>query len=376
MNLGKEKVERIKNLKAFKIQKDFHFSSVSFLFLGLFILAGYILQIQYGSGYELMALVQISGGILFAGVVLTVLPLWSIVIPLIIVIWLGVIAQIEGSYIFLMGLGSIGIIFSASIQLVYQWDKVVILRAGKFRKVHGPGLFFLIPLLDRIAAFVDTRIRVTDFTAEKTLTNDTVPVHVDALAFWMIWDPEQAVLEVEDYFEAVSLSGQTALRDAIGKHDLTTLLSERDELGKEIQKKLDAKTNPWGITILSIEITEIIIPQGLEDAMSKEAQSEREKKSRVILADAEVEIASKFEEASRIYSKDPTALQLRAMNMVYEGLKQNNSLMLMPSSALDNMNLGTVMGTAAFEKVKNLPEQDKKNTKPTLDEDKEEGGTR
>lgn len=358
MNLGKEKVERIKNLKTFKIQKDFSYSSVSFLFLGLFILAGYILQVRFGYDSELMPLVQVSSGILFAGVILTVLPLWSVTILMIIGLWLGVIAQIEGSYLYLLGLGTVGIIFSASLQLVYQWDKVVILRAGKFKKVHGPGLFFLIPLLDRIAAFVDTRIRVTDFTAEKTLTNDTVPVHVDALAFWMIWDPKQAVLEVEDYFEAVSLSGQTALRDAIGKHDLTTLLSERDELGKEIQKKLDAKTNPWGITILSIEITEIIIPQGLEDAMSKEAQSEREKRSRVILADAEVEIAGKFEQASKIYSKDPTALQLRAMNMVYEGLKQNNSMMLMPSSALDNMNLGALLGTAALEKVKNLEDKE------------------
>ncbi len=358
MNLGKEKVERIKNLKTYKIQKDFHYSSVSFLFLGIFILAGYILQVRFGYDSELMPLVQISSGILFAGVVLTIVPLWSVTILMIIGLWLGVIAQIEGSYVYLLGLGSFGIIFSASLQLVYQWDKVVILRAGKFKKVHGPGLFLLIPLLDRIAAFVDTRIRVTDFTAEKTLTNDTVPVHVDALAFWMIWDPRQAVLEVEDYFEAVSLSGQTALRDAIGKHDLTTLLSERDELGKEIQKKLDAKTNPWGVSILSIEITEIIIPQGLEDAMSKEAQSVREKKSRIILADAEVEVAAKFEEAAKVYSKNPTALQLRAMNMVYEGLKQNNSLMLMPSSALDNMNLGTVMGTAALDQVKKFSEND------------------
>ena len=376
MNLGKEKVDRIKNLKSFKIQKDFHYSSVSFLFLGLFIVAGYILQVQFGADQELMSLVQISGGVLYAGLILTFLPMWSVTIPLIIILWLVVIAYIDGSYVYLLGLGSLGIIFSASIQMVYQWDKVVILRAGKFRKVHGPGLFFLVPLIDRIAAFVDTRIRVTDFTAEKTLTNDTVPVHVDALAFWMIWDPKQAVLEVEDYFEAVSLSGQTALRDAIGKHDLTTLLAERDELGKEIQKKLDSKTNPWGISILSIEITEIIIPKDLEDSMSKQAQSEREKKSRVILADAEVEVAAKFEQAAKIYSKDPTALQLRAMNMVYEGIKSNNSLMLMPSSALDNMNLGTVMGTAAFDKVKNLPEQDNKNNIPTLDDDKEEGGKR
>lgn len=358
MNLKQHREERVKNLKGFKIQKDFHFSSISFLLLGVFILAGYLLQELYGESQNLMALVQISGGILFAGVILTVLPLWSMVIFTIIAIQLSVVALFEGSYLWLMGLGSLGIIIASSIQLVYQWDKVVILRAGKFRKVHGPGLFFLIPLIDRIASFIDTRIRVTDFTAEKTLTNDTVPVHVDALAFWMVWEPKQAVLEVEDYFEAVSLSGQTALRDAIGKHNLATLLAERDELGIEIQKKLDTKTNPWGITILSIEITEIIIPRELEDAMSKQAQAEREKKSRIILGEAEVEVAAKFEEASLKYSDNPTALQLRAMNMVYEGLKQNNSLMLMPSSALENMNLGTALGTAALNKVKDLQKQE------------------
>ncbi|MBN2658775.1 MAG: slipin family protein [Spirochaetales bacterium] len=372
MNLMHNREERVKNLKGFKIQKDFHFSSVSFLFLGLFIMAGYLLQVNYGASSDLMAIVQVSGAILGAGVVLTVLPLWSMVIFVIIAIQLNVIALIPGSYFWLTFIGSAGIVISASIQLVYQWDKVVILRAGKFRKVHGPGLFFLVPLLDRIAAFVDTRIRVTDFTAEKTLTNDTVPVHVDALAFWMIWEPKQAVLEVEDYFEAVSLSGQTALRDAIGKHKLATLLAEREELGNEIQQKLDAKTNPWGITILSIEITEIIIPKELEDAMSKQAQAEREKKSRVILGEAEVEVAAKFEEAALKYSGNPTALQLRAMNMVYEGLKHNNSMMLMPSSALDNMNLGAVLGTAALNKVKDLQGQEITN-KPVL-EDKDMGG--
>jgi regulator of protease activity HflC (stomatin/prohibitin superfamily) len=359
MNLSKKRVERIQNFKKFKLQKDFNYSSISFLFLGLFILTGFILQMQLGADHELQSLVQISGGILFTGVILTVLPLWSVTILLIISLWLNVVALVDGSSVFLLGSGTIGILFSASIQMVYQWDKVVILRAGKFKKVHGPGLFFLVPLLDRIASFVDTRIRVTDFTAEKTLTNDTVPVHVDALAFWMVWDPKQAVLEVEDYFEAVSLSGQTALRDAIGKHQLATLLAEREELGKEIQQKLDGKTNPWGISILSIEITEIIIPKELEDAMSKQAQAEREKKSRVILADAEVEVASKFEDAAKIYSKNPTALQLRAMNMVFEGMKQNNSLMLMPSSALDNMNLGSVLATAAMDKINNLSLQDK-----------------
>lgn len=359
MNIFEKKAERIKNLKKHKIHKDFSFSSVSFLFLGLFILAGFILQLQLGYDQDIQSLVQISGSILVCGLILAALPLWSMAIPLIVFLWLGVLAQVDGSYLYILISGSLGIIISASVQLVYQWDKVVILRFGKFKKVHGPGLFLLIPMVDRIAAFVDTRIRVTDFSAEKTLTNDTVPVHVDALAFWMIWEPRQAVLEVENYFEAVSLSGQTALRDAIGKNKLATLLAERDELGKEIQQRLDAKTNPWGITILSIEITEIIIPKELEDAMSKQAQAEREKKSRIILGEAEVDVAAKFEEAAEKYKNNPTALQLRAMNMVYEGMKQNNSLMLMPASALDNMNLGAVMGTAALEKVNNLPGQEK-----------------
>lgn len=371
MNLLKKKEERVKNLKGFKINKDFHFSSVSFLFLGIFILAGNILQTQIGLYSNLETLVKISGGILFSGLILTILPLWSVVVFVLIALQLNILALVEGTYIYLMALGSVGIVFSASIQIVYQWDKIVVLRLGKFRKVHGPGLFFLIPFIDRIAAFVDTRIRVTDFKAEKTLTNDTVPVHVDALAFWMIWEPRQAVLEVEDYFEAVYLSGQTALRDAIGKQNLAVLLSEREELGREIQQKLDAKTNPWGITVLSIEITEIIIPKELEDTMSKQAQAEREKKSRVILAEAEVEVADKFNEASKKYSSNPTAFQLRAMNMVYEGIKQNNSLMLMPSSALDNMNLGTVLGTTALQETKKLQDKDKENIEMEEKNDKD-----
>jgi len=246
---------------------------------------------------------------------------------------------------------TLGFFVSASVQLVLHWDKVVVLRMGRFRRVYGPGLHYLLPLVDRIAEFIDTRIRATDFSAEKTLTRDTVPVHVDALAFWMIWDAKHAVLEVENYIEAVILSAQTALRDAIGKHELSSLLSEREELGKEIQQALDAKTNPWGVSILSIEITDIIIPKELEDSLSKQAQAQREKQSRIILAAAEVEIAKQFEEAAVMYAHNPTALQLRAMNMVYEGIRQNNSMMLMPASILDNMNLGTVLGSAALQKL-------------------------
>jgi regulator of protease activity HflC (stomatin/prohibitin superfamily) len=251
---------------------------------------------------------------------------------------------------------------------------VVILRFGKFSRVKNPGLRLLFPFIEKIAEFVDTRIRVTDFSAEKTITKDTVPVHVDALTFWMIWDAKKAVLEVENYLEAVTLSAQTALRDSIGKHNLAELLSDRDKIAGEIQKTLDNKTNPWGITILSIEFTDIIIPKELEDAMSKQAQAERERQSRIILGSAEIEIAKKFEEAAKSYENNETALHLRAMNMVYEGIRQKGSLMLLPSSALDSMNLGTVMGAAALEKQaqeKKGSEEKKSNQKKPQNKEEE-----
>ena len=223
--------------------------------------------------------------------------------------------------------------------MAHHWEKAVILRLGRFHRLRGPGLFWLPPVLDRVARFVDTRIRATDFSAEKTITMDTVPVHVDALAFWMIWDAQKAVLEVENFIEAVVLSAQTALRDAIGRNELAALLSERERLGQEIQQVLDRKTNPWGITILSIEITDILIPKELEDAMSKRAQAERERQSRVILGEAEREVAAKFVEAARIYEANPTALQLRGMNMIYEGIRQHGTIVLLPSGALSSMSL-------------------------------------
>ncbi len=351
MNLFQEKITRIKNIQPKRLSKDFNYSAISFLVLGLFILIGIIVQIAYTPETDIKNIVAIAGGLLAAGLLIAALPMWLFLIQLTIILWISVLASLDLSYAPITIAGSLGMLLSASFQLIYQWDKVVILRMGRFRKVHGPGLFFLMPFIERVAAFVDTRIRATDFSAEKTLTRDTVPVHVDALAFWMIWDAKQAVLEVENYLEAVILSAQTALRDAIGRHDLSSLLSERDDLGREIQQILDKKTNPWGVTILSIEITDIIIPKELENAMSKQAQAERERKSRVILSTAEVEIAEKFEEAAKRYDRSPTALQLRAMNMVYEGIRQNSSLMLLPSSALDNMNLGAVMGTAALNRV-------------------------
>jgi regulator of protease activity HflC (stomatin/prohibitin superfamily) len=233
-------------------------------------------------------------------------------------------------------------------QVIAQWDKAVVLRLGKFHKVRGPGLFFLAPLVDRCTAVVDTRIRVTDFSAEKILTRDTVPIHVDALAFWMIWDAQRAILEVEDYLEAVTLSAQTALRDSVGKYSLTTLLSERETLYKEIQSILDAKTNPWGITILSVEFVDIQLPKDLEDVMSRQAQAEREKKARLLLAEAEFDVSKKFVAAAEAYRGNPEALNLRAMNMVYDAMKARGSMVLLPSNALQSMNLGSVLGTAGL----------------------------
>ncbi|TFG62094.1 MAG: slipin family protein [Spirochaetales bacterium] len=352
--------DRIKNVQRKFFVRDFSFNAFSYFVLGIFIAAGLILQLKAVPETGVRRLVYVSVGLLVFAGALTKLPSWKVTLQLVILLWLGVIALLDLSFYPIAAAGSLGLVFSSSFQLVYHWDKVVVLRMGKFRRIHGPGLFLLFPLIDRIADFVDTRIRVTDFSAEKTITKDTVPVHVDALAFWMIWDAKQAILEVENYMEAIVLSAQTALRDSIGKHDLATILSERDSLGKEIQQVLDQKTNPWGISILSIEFTDIIIPKELEDALSKRAQAERERQSRVILSTAEVEIAKKFEEAAESYKGNPTALQLRAMNMVYEGIRQKGAMMILPSSALDSMNLGTAMGAAALTKTEEaakLPEK-------------------
>jgi regulator of protease activity HflC (stomatin/prohibitin superfamily) len=350
MNIVRQKIERIRNLKRFALQSDFTYNAFSYFVLGVFLVAGLLAQFWIQPGTDPVETVYVAVGAVVGGLFLTAVSLWAVAIQLVVVGGLAMLAFLDGSYTPLFVGIALGFIVSPSLELVYQWDKVVVLRLGRFHKVHGPGLFVLIPLIDRVADFVDTRIRATDFSAEKTLTKDTVPVHVDALAFWMIWDAQRAVLEVENFMEAVVLSAQTALRDSIGRHDLATLLSEREELGNAIQQTLDAKTNPWGISILSVEITDIIIPRELEDAMSKVAQAERERKSRVILGTAEVEIAEKFEEASVRYKDNPTALQLRAMNMIYEGLRQKGSLVLLPASALESMNLGTVMGTMALQK--------------------------
>ena len=242
----------------------------------------------------------------------------------------------------------VALLVAPCVQIAYQWERAVVLRFGRFHGLKPSGLFLVFPVIDKVAQFVDQRIRVSDFSAETTLTADTVPVNVDAIAFWMVWDAEKSVLEVEHFHEAVVLSAQTALRNAIGKHDLAELLSERDQLGGEIQRVLDEKTSAWGITTQAVEIRDIIIPKGLEDAMSRQAQAERERQSRIILGTAETEIAEKFARASENYRDNPVALHLRAMNMVYEGLRQKGSMIIVPSSAVETMGLGALGGLTAF----------------------------
>ena len=244
----------------------------------------------------------------------------------------------------------ISAIIAFSIRIADQWEKAVVLRLGKYQGLKGPGFFMIIPVIDRVDKYVDQRVRVTDFKAEQTLTKDTVPVNVDAVVYWTVWDVEKAALEVQDYETAISYIAQTGLRDIIGKHELADLLQERDKIADDLQSILDVNTNPWGITCQNVGIKDIIIPQALSDAMSKQAQAERERRARVILGTAETEIAEKFAKASEQYRDNPVALQLRGMNMLFEGLKEKGSMVIVPSSALDSMNLGAMGGLVSLAK--------------------------
>ena len=243
------------------------------------------------------------------------------------------------------------LILAAAIRIADQWEKAVVLRMGKFQGLKGPGFFMIIPIIDRVDDYIDQRVRVTDFTAEKTLTKDTVPVDVDAIVYWTVWDVEKAALEVRRYVEAVTYMALTGLRDTIGRHELADLLQHREKIAEDLQHNLDEHTNPWGISCQNVGIKDIVIPTALSDAMSKQAQAERERQARIILGTAETEIAQKFSEASQKYQDNPVALQLRGMNMLFEGLKEKGSLIIVPSSALDSMNLGAIGGLAALSET-------------------------
>jgi regulator of protease activity HflC (stomatin/prohibitin superfamily) len=239
-------------------------------------------------------------------------------------------------------------IASQSPKVARQWERAVMLRLGRFVGLQGPGLFWIVPFVDTVTRWVDQRVITTSFAAEQTLTSDTVPVNVDAVLFWMVYDPEKAALEVQDYPQAVSWAAQTALRDIIGRTSLGDLLRGREKIEEELQQLIDQRSNPWGVTVQSVEMRDVIIPESLQDAMSREAQAAREKQARVILGQAEVEIAQSFATASQSYIQNPTALHLRAMNMLYEGLKEKGALMLVPSSAVESMGMGGLLGAAAL----------------------------
>lgn len=260
---------------------------------------------------------------------------------------IGLTALTNQSAFFIVGV-LLAIYCSLSIKVAKQWEKVAVLRLGRFVGLRGPGPFMIIPIIDTLSRAVDQRVRVIGVTAESTLTRDTVPVNVDAIVFWVVWNAEKAIFEVADFGEAITLSAQTALRESIGRHELSEMITNRESLGEELQRILDEKTNPWGITVQSVEIRDVKIPQALEDAMSRQAQAERERQARNILGQAEVEVSNKFADAAALYNENPVALHLRAMNMLYEAIKERGSLVIVPSSAVETMNLGGTLATASL----------------------------
>ncbi len=305
------------NEKAKKQQPDQHISAIAGTFFGVFLLVAIVGAVIGDGNY--------SDAVLGAWVVF-----WTL----------------------------IGTSILFALKVANQWEKAVVLRLGKFQKLAGPGLFWIIPIIDSIPTWIDHRVMVTPFAAQKTLTKDTVPVDVDAVLFWVVWDAEKAALEVENYRAAVDWAAQTALRDIIGRMMLADILVGRSSLDKELQQVIDERTTPWGVTVQSVEIRDIVIPQDLEDAMSRQAQAERERQARVILGESEKQIAESFAEASKAYIHNPTALHLRAMNMLFEGLKEKGALVIVPSSAIDTMNLGGLSGMVSLAQ-NNLPKDNK-----------------
>jgi len=266
-------------------------------------------------------------------------------------IGLGVlVGKLTNIPLFMLAGGLVGLYFLFAIVVVDQWEKVAVLRFGRYRGLRGPGLFLIIPIAETLSRYVDQRVRVTTVSAESTLTRDTVPVNVDAIIFWLVWNAEKSILEVTDFTQAITLSSQTALRESIGRHQLAQMITERETLGQELQKILDEKTTPWGITVQSVEIRDVRIPQALENAMSQQAQAERERQARVILGEAEVQVSEQFAEASRVYNDNPGALHLRGMNMLYEAIREKGAMVIVPSSAVETMGLGGMLATTNIAK--------------------------
>jgi len=311
------KYSKDKTLQSMKVKKDEHISGIAATIFAVFLVASAL-------GAIIMSENDIGDGII-------------------------------GGYVTVMMLIGIYILFA--LKVASQWQKVVVLRLGKFKELAGRGTFWIIPIVDTTPTWIDHRVMVTPFSAEKTLTKDTVPVDVDAVLFWVVWDAEKAALEVEDYRVAIAWAAQTALREVIGQMDLANILIGRAKMDDELQKIIDERTTPWGVTVQSVEIRDVVIPQDLEDTMSRQAQAERERQARVILGESEKQIAASFAEASQAYADNPTALHLRAMNMLFEGLKEKGALVIVPSSAVDTMNLGGLSGIVSVAQ-QNLPKDE------------------
>jgi regulator of protease activity HflC (stomatin/prohibitin superfamily) len=264
----------------------------------------------------------------------------------------GGATAVTGSPVPLLAGALLGLYLLFSIRVADQWERVAVLRFGRFRGLRGPGMFHMIPIVDQLSRYVDQRVRVSNVSAESTLTRDTVPVNVDAIVFWLVWNAEKSILEVQDFTQAITMSAQTALRESIGRHELHQMVAEREMLGQELQRILDEKTTAWGITVQSVEIRDVQIPPALQDAMSREAQAERERRARIILGTAETEIAEKFGQAALTYQHNPVAMHLRAMNMLYEAIKEKGAMVIVPSSAVETMGLGGMLGTASMGGMK------------------------
>ncbi len=281
-----------------------------------------------------------------SGIAITIFIVLQAVTILAAVLLQNIIGDWTFAFVVIIELASFAILFA--LKVARQWEKAVVLRLGRFKGLRGPGMFWIIPIIDTTPLWIDHRVMVTPFNAEKTLTKDTVPVDVDAVLFWMVWDAEKAALEVENYRATITWASQTALREIIGQMNLADILVGRAKMDADLQRIIDERTTPWGISVQSVEIRDVIIPQGLEDAMSQQAQAERERQSRVILGEAEMQVANSFAEASKAYAENPTALHLRAMNMLFEGLKEKGALVIVPSSAVDTMNLGAMSGLVSL----------------------------
>jgi regulator of protease activity HflC (stomatin/prohibitin superfamily) len=355
VGFAKEKQDKkglIKKLRFEKRRRDFTLNAVGigFLVIGiLFVLAVLFLR---GAMPSLMELGLLGGVPLGVIVMMLFFPRWSagIKMYLLVLCIAGFVGLPQFGLTILFA--SLAVIIAPSIQKLDEWERAIVLRFGRFKTVRGPGLFTLIPLMDRVAKTVDIRIRVTDFSAQETLTLDSVTVTVDAFCFWLVWDPQKAVLEVEDYQEAVVLASKAALRNAVSSNTLSTFLEHGDIIENQIQAEVDKQTTEWGITVQYIEITDIQIPEALQDSLSRLAQAEREKKGRILLAEAEVEIARKLEEAVQIYAKTEPAMKLKILSILNEGLKAGNSMMLVPNSITEELKAGGIFGLEALNEVK------------------------